>query len=641
MADGSDKPLARALGLTRGGIRPWRRSWLVLTGGALTVALLAMALTAAEERADLVIAHRFEILTLDPQRMSYQQDFRMAAALYEGLLVLDPVTSEPSPGVAERWSVSPDGRTWTFTLRDSARWSNGDPVVASDFIAAWSRALYPDTAADYSGQFFVIDGGREFFHWRQEALAEFARGERDDAEALARESAERFAATVGLSAPDERTLRLRLARPTPYILDLLCLGSFSPVHRETVARFTRVDPVSGRIRTDHRWTRPGTLVSNGAYELERWRYKRDLRLRRNPYYWNAASVRLETIDVLPIEDSSTAVLAFETGSVDWIPDVVVEYRADLLEERRRYLDRHREEFDALLAEGLSIDDAVAALPAPEHAGERRDIRAFEAFGTDFFSFNCRPALADGRPNPLADPAVRRAFSMAIDKELLVSEVTRLNERPSGSLVPPGSIAGYSPPEGLPFDPEAARRLLEERGWRDRDGDGRIEDSSSTPFPTIDLLYATGSARYADLALALRDMWQRELGVSIEVRAKDSRFAKDDLWQGNFMIARGGWYGDYGDPLTFLDLSRSGDGNNDRAYSSPRFDALLEAADEETDPKARFALLAEAERLMLEEEPPLIPICTYRTISMYRPGELRGLSEHPRLEQYLGRMWIER
>jgi oligopeptide transport system substrate-binding protein len=600
-----------------------------------------LALRSAERRADLVIAHRYEILTLDPQRMSHQQDFRMAAALYEGLLVLDPVTAEPIAGTAERWSVSPDGLMWTFTLRDSARWSNGDPVTSMDFIVAWSRALHPDTAADYSGQFFVIDGGREFFEWRQQALAELARGERLDPEALARESAARFEATVGLSAPDSRTLVLRLARPTPYLLDLLCLGVFAPVHRATIERFTSVDPQSGRVRTDHRWTRPGTLVSNGAYQLERWRYKRDLRLRRNPRYWNADSVRLETIDVIPIEDSSTAVLAFESGAVDWVPDVVVEYRADLLEERERYLQRHQAQFAALRAEGLSVDAAIAALPPPRHSGERRDIRAYESFGTDFFSFNCRPTLADGRPNPLADPAVRRAFSMAIDKELLVSEVTRLNERPSGSLIPRGSITGYSPPDGLPFDPEAARRLLAERGWSDRDGDGRVEDAGGTPFPTIDLLYASGSARYADLALALRDLWQRELGVSIEVRAKDSRFVKDDLQRGNFMIARGGWYGDYGDPLTFLDLSRTGDGNNDRAYSSPHFDALLEAADREPDPQARLALLAEAERFMLEEGPPLLPLCTYRTISMYRPGELRGLTEHPRLEQYLGRLWIER
>ncbi|HMN96069.1 MAG TPA: peptide ABC transporter substrate-binding protein [Phycisphaerales bacterium] len=614
---------------------------------ALAIAALGgiLALDGGDDDADLVVVHRVDVFTLDPQRMSYQQDMRVAMALYEPLCVLDTETAEPIPGAAASWSLAEDGVTWTFAIRPEARWSNGDPLGAADFIAAWKRALLPDLATDYSGLFFLIDGAEPFFAWRTEALARFAAGDRDeaaDAEALWRLTEDRFAAEVGLAAPDERTLVVRLRSATAYFLDLASLPVFSPVHRPTLEAFTSIDPESGRIRIDHGWTRPGTLVSNGPYVLERWRYKRDLRLRRNPLHWNADAVRAESIAILPLEDANTAVLAFDAGGIDWVTDVVVEYRADLLEQRRRYEERHAALISELRSAGLEGDDLLAALPPPDRRrGERRTIHAFDAFGTDFFSFNCRPQLADGRPNPFADPAVRRAFAMAVDKQVLVEQVTRLRERISGSIVPQGSIPGYEPPQGLPFDPERARRELAGAGWTDRDGDGRLEDAEGRRFPTVDLLYSTGNARYQDLALAIRDMWQRLLGVSVELRAKEGKFYKDDLKRGNFMVARGGWYGDFGDPTTFLLLSRTGDGNNDRGFSSPRFDALLDEAERERDPARRFRILEEAERIIVEEELPMLPLCTYRTLYLYEPGALRGLMTLPRLEQYLGRIHRER
>lgn len=625
--------------------------WFVPVAAVALVGLAGVAaLDRGGKRADLVIAHRAEVFTLDPQRMSYQQDLRVAMALYEGLAVLDPVECRPIPGVAESWRRSEDGRTYTFAIRPEARWSNGDPVTAQDFIESWFRAIVPDLAADYTGLFFVIDGAAAFFRWRQDVLAQFgstdpavrprnAAGEFATADDLMRETRDRFAAQVGLSAPDETTLVVRLQRPTPYFTDLIALGAFSPVHWQTVARHTDVDPATGRMRVDHRWTRPGTLVCNGPYTLERWRYKRDMRLRKNPRYWNAASVRAETIDVVPIEDASTSILAFDSGAIDWHTDVVVEYRADMIEERRRYEARFADRLATMAREGDSDRDiGLGALPPPGR-GERRNIAMFDAFGTDFYNFNCRPILADGRPNPFADPRVRRAFAHAIDKQLLVDQVTRLHERTSGSITPPGSISGYDPPTGLGLDPQRARRELADAGWEDRDGDGRVEDAAGTPFPTIDLLYTSGNPRYEDLSLALRDMWQRELGVAIELRAKEGRFAKDDLQKGNFMIARGGWYGDFGDPMTFLVSSRTGDGNNDRGLASPRYDAMLDAADAEIDPAKRFAKLREAERVLVEDEVPFLPLCTYVTLYMYEPGRLRGLTMHPRLEQYLGRMWV--
>jgi oligopeptide transport system substrate-binding protein len=136
---------------------------------------------------------------------------------------------------------------------------------------------------------------------------------------------------------------------------------------------------------------------------------------------------------------------------------------------------------------------------------------------------------------------------------------------------------------------------------------------------------------------MAQMWRETLGVDCELRGKDGKFAKEDLRTGNFMVGRGGWYGDYPDPTTFLELNRSTDGNNDRAYINPRYDALLDAAAAELDRTKRSALLREAERILVEEDMPLMPLCQYVTVYMYDPARLLGLSRHPTLAQHLNRL----
>jgi oligopeptide transport system substrate-binding protein len=527
-------------------------------------------------RADLVFVNRGDVFTLDPQRMSYMQDFRIGYALYEGLVRWNNADFSIERAAAEPPVISDDQLTYTFAIRPTARWSNGDPVTAHDFVYSWQRLLWPDTAADYSNLLFVIEGAEEFFHWRQDQLkALMTRGSdsRSASEAMTL-AQQQFDRTVSIKAIDDRTLQIRLRHPTPHVLDLLCFAVCLPVHRPTVEGWPQalkdspamrergwigveapqwsdralvhLNAITGRIEQRHEWARPGTLVCNGPYILAEWRYKRDMRLERNPQFHDAHLLHNNSVLMMSIEDVNTSELAFESGSVDWLGDVGAEYQADMLEERMRYEERHRTQIDRLCAEGLSFDEAIASLPAPT-ADERRDIHALPTFGTDFYSFNCRALLADGRPNPFADARVRRAFAQAVDKHAVVQNATRLNEPVMNALIPPNSIPGYTSPAGLPHDVDRARAELSTAGWIDRDHDGLIENDRGEPFPVIDLLWTTGSVRYKWMSLELKDQWESTLGVRVQLRSADTKFYKEDLKLGKFMIARGRWYGDYGDP----------------------------------------------------------------------------------------------
>ena len=632
---------------------------LILLAGLAT----AVMLDSPEPPADITIVNRSEVFTLDPQRMSWMQDFRMAYALYESLVRWDNDDFSIQPAAAAALpEVSDDQLTYRFTIRDDARWSNGAPVTSHDFIYSWKRALLPDTAADYSMLFYSIKGGEDYFHWRQDQLTQFANQNTNaTAEEIWQASEERFDQTVGLRAIDHHTLEVTLAQPTPYFLDLVAFGVFYPVYRPAVEgwildnetethmithgwhtidpppfdqrEFVTLNDTTGRFEQQHGWTKPDRLINNGPYILTRWQYQRGMRLERNEHYHTQSILKNDSVRVLAIEEPNTAVLAFERGEIDWLSDVSTDYEADMIQQRLAYESRYQSELNTLIQDGESIDSALAQLPEPGE-GERRNIHVLPTFGTDFYSFNCRPTLANGRDNPIAQPAIRRALVQAIDRSVVVSQVTRLNEPTTNTFVPPGSIPGYESPVGLSYDPDAARQTLADAGWIDRDGDGVLEDENGMQFPTIDLLYSTNTPRYKNISLVLRDMWQRELDLEVVLRGKENKTFKEDLKSGNYMIARGRWYGDYGDPTTFLNIHQTGDGNNDRGYSNEYVDSLLAQAAVETDAATRMSTLAEIERYLFQEDPPIFVICNLVQLYMYDPTRLRGLSRHPRLTQYL-------
>ncbi len=577
----------------------------------------------AAPEAELTFINRQEFNTVDPQQMSYLHDLRLSYAIYEGLVRWDneSVNFDVIPAAARSWTVSDDYLTYTFKIEPTAKWSNGDPVRASDFVYSWRRALLPDSAADYTKLFFSIRNAEAFFNFRADQLDRYgALPVRERTAAAARalfdEAMAWFDENVGLRALDDHTLEVTLERPISYFLDLCAFGTFNPVHPPTLEAHTRIDSASGALRFDSAWTKPGRIVTNGPYIPTIWRFKREMFLEQNPHYWNPEIVRSKTVKILSINDPNTSVLAYQTGLADWNTDVTVDFIGDMLVEKA--------------------------------AGEFPDIQAFSTFGTYFWSFNCTPSLPGGRPNPFYDARVRRAFTMALDKTAIVENVKRSGEKVANLFIPPGSIPGFDSPPGLPHDPAAARALMAEAGWVDRDGDGVPENARGEPFPTVELLYSTGS--YHDkIGLAMGGMWKRELGVNTKLVGKELKVYRDDLNVQNFMIARGGWFGDYGDPTTFLDLHKTGNGNNDRGYSDPVFDELLERASVTVDPEERMAILEEAERYTIMETAPILPVWHYNYYYLYKPpvdedgrpnpGGLEGISDHPRLVQYVWKLRV--
>lgn len=540
-----------------------------ILGIAAAVFILALATSwgGGTPDADITFLASGEHNHLDPQRMSWSHDIRVAQCLYQPLVNLDYETFELSPGIAKRWHVSDDGRTYTFHLRHDARWSNGDPVTAHDFLYAWRRGMMPDPAAPYTDLLFHIRGARDFFEKRRDDLEQYARlrasfgssGDRDAAEAMHENAKAYFHEMVGVAAPDEHTLVVELERPTAYFLDLVAFATFMPNHAQSVAAHTEVDPASGTAHVlPAYWSNP---VTNGPYTIADRQPERYLHMVANDRFWDRAAMRNGSLLELIVSDPNTAMQKYERGEADFHP---------------------------ALPGGGELAKLVAA-----SADDRNDVIRQTMAGTYFYNFYCAPELSNGKDNPLADKRVRRALSMAIDRHALVDHVTGVGQPIARSYIPVGALADYDPPveHGVTFDPEAARALLDEAGYPD-DGHG---------LDGLSILYNTG-ATHGTAAQAIRRMWAEHLNLDVQLEGVPVKVFSERLNNGDYTIARASWFGDYPDPTTWLDKMSSGSPNNDCKWSNQRFDDLLGQAAALPRGPQRTALLREAEAVLLEDQP---------------------------------------
>ncbi len=236
---------------------------------------------------------------LDPQIITSEQDFNIAMALFEGLTAYDPKDMHPVPGVAERWETSPDGLTWTFHLRPDAKWSNGDPVTAQDFVYAFRRLLTPGLGAEYAYMLYHLKNAEAYNAGK---LTDFTQ--------------------VGVHAPNDRTLVLTLWHPVPYLATLAAHVSWSPVHRPTIEKFGKID------QRGSSWTRPGNLVGNGPFVLTEWRPNQYIRVVRSSNYWDRKNVKLREVYFYPINNAPTEEAAFRSGQLHVTTQVPIDKIAE-------------------------------------------------------------------------------------------------------------------------------------------------------------------------------------------------------------------------------------------------------------------------------------------------------------------------
>jgi oligopeptide transport system substrate-binding protein len=488
---------------------------LALVLALVLAGLVAPAAPAGAQAQVFRVNNLAEPESVDPGLVTGVPEHRIVSNLFEGLATNDPKDLSPQPGMARSWSISKDGLTYTFNLRD-ATWTDGRKVTAQDFVYAWERVLNPKTGAKYSQQLYYLKGAEDY---NKGKLADFGQ--------------------VGVKATDDRTLVVTLRAPTPYFLFLTTFYTLYPVPRWAIEAHGAD------------WVKPGKIVSNGPFKLASWVPQRELVLEKNPAHWDAATVKLSRVVFIPTDDLNTAYKQFLAGESDWCTSVPP----------------------------AQID---AAKPRPEYY-------ATPYLGTYFFRFNVTKPL-------FADVRVRKALSMAVDRESLTRYVTRAGEIPTTGFVPAG-LPGYEGPRGPGFDPARAKTLLAEAGFPGGKG-----------FPKTELLYNT-SEQHRVITQAIQQMWKEHLGIDVELVNVEWKVYLSRLSSLDYQISRGGWIGDYPDPNTFLDMWIGGGGNNRTGWASKRFDELIARA-QTLSGRERVAVLAEAEKILVVDEAPILPLYTY-------------------------------
>lgn len=454
---------------------------------------------------------------LDPQIVAAYTDYNILIALFEGLTAIDEQTSQGVPAAAERWDVSPDGLNYTFYLRRNGRWSNGDPVTARDFVYSIHRMLSPALAAEYA---YVL--------WPLKNAKAFNTGKLTD-----------FSA-VGAEALDDHTLRLTLARPTPYFITLVAHQAWLPVPRGVIEKFGPMD------QRGTAWTRPANLVGNGPFVLKEWSPDKRVVVARNPHYWDAAAVRLNEMIFHPIDNVDAEERNFRAGQLH------ITYEMPLSK-----IDAYRRDQPEVLRTDPFLE-------------------------TFFLRFNVT------RP-PLNDRRVRQALARAIDREAIVRRITRGGQTPAHSFTPPGT-AGYTARARIPTDFAAARHLLDEAGY-----------PAGRGFPVIDIQMNISEIN-RKIFEAIQEMWKRELGITATLSNQDFRVYLDNQRTLNYAISRARWVADYADPNTFLDMFVTNGGQNWTGWGDPEYDRLIAEAGHTLDPAKRHEIFQRAEALLLEEAP---------------------------------------
>ncbi|KKJ76482.1 peptide transporter [Kiloniella litopenaei] len=487
--------------------------------------------------------------TLDPQISEGVPSAHILRDLFEGLTA-EHTDGSIIPGQAESWTISEDGKTFVFKIRENAKWSNGDPVTAHDFVYAWQRAVAPATGTAYSFLLYPLENAQAISSGEEKDLSK-----------------------LGVKATDDRTLEVKLSGPAPYFLGMITHSVAYPVHKATVEAHGA------------NWTRPDNMVSNGAFKLQEWTPQSRIVAVKSDTYWNKDTVKLDKVVYYPTESQTTALKRYRAGELDWTYEVP--------NDQIKWIKEN--------------------LPDEFHVSNY--------LGTYYYGFNMT------KP-PFNDPKLRKAFSLAIDREILTSKIVGAGEVPAYAFVVPG-VTAYDPVYAdFKAKDQAARnaealKLYEEAGY-----------SKDNPIE-IELRYNT-SDNHKKIAIAVQNMWKKTLGAKVNLVNEEWKvYLETRKLKEATQAFRAGWIGDYNDPNTFLELWLSDSGLNDTGFDSPEFDSLMNQAKLEQDADKRKKLLMQAETIFLEANAvaPIYHYVTKRMVKPYVKGWENNVMDHIR-SQYI-------
>lgn len=461
--------------------------------------------------------------------------------VYEGLMKRDE-KSEIVPGMAESYTMSDDGLTYTFKIREDAKWSNGDAVTAKDFEVAWKFALAPETASDYAYQLYYLEGGQAYNEGTGSVDA------------------------VGVKAVDEKTLEVKLAAPTAYFLELCAFYTYYPVNAKL------------QEEMGAEWSHDGsTFVSNGPFVVTAWNHDESVETVKNEEYYNKDVVKLDGITFYISEDQNTDWQMYQNGEID---------------------------IDHVLP-----TDVLGQLIAENNA----ELKTETELATYFYRFNTTE-------KPFNNVKVRKALAMAIDRQLIIDEVTQGGQFPAYGLVPGGVADGtgdFRANGGDYFkeDIEEAKKLLAE---------GLAEEGMDSLEFTI--LYNTNEG-HKKVAEAIQQMWNENLGANVTLENTEFKVKIDREHALDYEVSRAGWIGDYVDPNTFLDMFTSWSTQNDTGWTTADYDKLLTDAAAEFDVAKRMGYLHDAEDMLMDAMP-ILPIYYYTrswTTKPYLTGVIKAVN----------------
>ena len=510
--------------------------------------------------------------TLDPALNSAIDGANTLITVFEPLLLIDE-NNEVIPGQAESYTVSEDGLTWTFTMRDGLKWSDGSDLTAKDFEYSFKRLAAPDTAAPYAETVVgMIDGYAD------------ATGNPDKQGNMTTEPD--FDALNVVASEDGKTLTVTLSYPCAYFDKLAAFAAMSPVQQATV-----------EANGDAWCTEPDTYICNGPYCISEWVPSERIVLAKNPNYvggWDSSKIVSDTITLLLLEDSSASYTAYNSGEAQLIKHVPT--------------------------------DEIPSLTKAEDGG---DFYVDTILGTYYLSLN-------DQKEPFNDVNVRKALSLAIDRDYVANTIMQGTYTPAYNIVGPGIVDE----NGMFYDNanggktyisedyeanlEAAKQALADAGYPNGEG-----------FPVIE--YSTNDAGYhTPVAEYLQQAWG-ELGITVNINKVEWASFTPMRRAGDYDASRNGWVMDYNDPSNMLELFTTGNGNNDGKYSSADFDAAIEAS-KVADKSVHFQKLHEAEDILMKDYA-CIPVAYYNDFWLQSPS-LKGTWHSPYGYWYLQYGYVE-